>query len=143
MRISDWSSDVCSSDLAHLATARLQRHEARRDGGEIRRLQANQSREDPVTGGPARDAPIQRQYRGAHRSSSDREPARTIHSASARVLKARISSVSKSSTEMNSNKPSRTRQTGRASCRARVCQYVENSVVADSIKKKKSRQKMN
>src|SRR3546814_16564754 len=34
MRISDWSSDVCSSDLHHAAARRHQRRRALRDGGE-------------------------------------------------------------------------------------------------------------
>src|SRR3546814_13812544 len=33
MRISDWSSDVCSSDLQHLVGERCTHHEARMAGG--------------------------------------------------------------------------------------------------------------
>src|SRR3546814_19190896 len=35
------------------------------------------------------------------------------------------------------------REIGRASCRERVCQYGENSVVAGSLKKKKTKMKHN
>src|SRR3546814_15751937 len=76
MRISDWSSDVCSSDLLDAAISGLGRH-----------------------------------------SQTDRLPHRPR----------RYPDVGASDEEI-----------GRASCRERVCQYVSISVVAVSLKKKKS-----
>src|SRR3546814_11734125 len=86
MRISDWSSDVCSSDLLD--------HAVEAGVGEDRPHAA-----------PARAA----QRRGEHRSRL----ARRQHAAIGVVV-----------------------QIGRASCRARVCQYVEISVDAVSLNTK-------
>jgi hypothetical protein len=51
---------------AHLAAARFERDEARRNGGEIRRLQAHRAREQPVAGRPTRDAVVHRQQWRRH-----------------------------------------------------------------------------
>src|SRR3546814_18954556 len=88
MRISDWSSDVCSSDLVSSKLAR---------------------RASPAffrTSKRCRDAAHRRGKADRHQTS--------------RHIDLR-----------------RQREIGRASCRERVCQYVEISVVAVSLKKKR------
>src|SRR3546814_12540384 len=96
MRISDWSSDVCSSDLAQFGIALAI---------------GRQSRREPFGGEIARSGDCQRFRRLAllHR------PHRFL--------------------ELEKARPRR--QIGRASCRERVCQHVEYSVVAVSLKKNK------
>src|SRR3546814_17239102 len=113
MRISDWSSDVCSSDLA----------EARRVGrgraSGVRRARANLSIEGRRDGGTQAMA---RRDRGVVVA-----PARELQGAcrgrpvsGAAVLVAQI---------------------GRASGRERVCQYCVISVVAVTLKKKQKKKK--
>src|SRR3546814_16956568 len=85
MRISDWSSDVCSSDLPSMQ-ARRQQHAGDQV---VDRVRADRRPQRP---GAAIDPCEQRPHH---------------------------------------------REIGRASCRERVCQYVSNSVVAVSLKKKK------
>src|SRR3546814_11361957 len=96
MRISDWSSDVCSSDLVagqRIAESREQpRRQARLDVTGLRIEQVL-----PVAG------------------------ARTQHCRSRRLPECAGVAVD---------------EIGRASCRARVCQYVSISVVAVALKKK-------
>src|SRR3546814_1500455 len=64
MRISDWSSDVCSSDLLHRRTG-TRRRSLRPAGGR--------------TAAPARDAALRRRLRRAHR-----DPARFLRRDAAR-----------------------------------------------------------
>src|SRR3546814_15004816 len=99
MRISDWSSDVCSSDLAARVLA------VGRDTTELAQE-------------PAQRPP--KQFRLAHELDAKtkaqlcRQPPHHIPGGGMRRG-----------------------EIGRASCRARVCQYVSISVVAVSLKKKK------
>src|SRR3546814_14083044 len=102
MRISDWSSDVCSSDLRLLPEAHRLRLEPRAErrsgdvpGGDRRSLEADQLQLPVFPGRSAGDPAL------AHRGGGDRR-----------------------------------REIGRATCRERVCQYVQMSVVAVSLKKK-------
>src|SRR3546814_19270757 len=92
MRISDWSSDVCSSDL-RCALARLDR------------IDVVFHRRIAVPRSPVAEDLIEK-----------------------RAL-TRIGVV---------RPPVGIEEIGRASCRERVCQYVESSVVAVSLKKKKT-----
>src|SRR3546814_12862855 len=103
MRISDWSSDVCSSDLAGLlAPDYLAARSALIDPGT--------SIERPGPGHPA----------GASRALADGdEPEENGTSHFAAI------------------DGEGTMEIGRASCRERVCQYVEISWVAGSLKTKK------
>src|SRR3546814_12030230 len=98
MRISDWSSDVCSSDLL-AGVGRVQRRLHPR-----RVRQAQLPRKDHRQGTPGRPHPARELPQGGEGGGKDR-----------------------------------LRQIGRASCRERVCQYVEISVVAGSFKKKKTK----
>src|SRR3546814_1065229 len=101
MRISDWSSDVCSSDLRSSAEPGSQP-----DGCDHH----DQTRYD------ARGVMGTAGLEGKHR----------LHQGVAR--------------EANQDRPDSLcarHQIGRASCRERVCQYVEISVVAVSLKKNK------
>src|SRR3546814_16747925 len=95
MRISDWSSDVCSSDLPCAVGARdaLLLHRVEQPEAAVRR-RARASRRRPC----ARPPTHRRQDPGRKRDAD--------------------------------------RQIGRASCRERVCQYVEISLVAVYLKKK-------
>src|SRR3546814_19038281 len=95
MRISDWSSDVCSSDLFG----------AYRNGHFRRRRWSRR----PANGGM--------------------------------VAQGRIGLMPDGGDDGNGafgHRPHHDFQIGRASCRERVCQYVYISVVADSLKKKKT-----
>src|SRR3546814_15937952 len=103
MRISDWSSDVCSSDL--LETGDQPLHEP---GGAVlvanaeiyNYLELRQALPDV-----------------AFATHSDCEPPLHLYRSRGLAFAEKI---------------------GRASCRERVCQYVEISVVAESLKKKKT-----
>src|SRR3546814_11755860 len=106
MRISDWSSDVCSSDLRYARAAS--------------------------------DEPI----RPARIGSGTRE----LASAVTDTARHKLTSIAACRISMRSAPPhhnqemvahvAQQRQIGRASCRARVCQYVSISVVAVSLQKK-------
>src|SRR3546814_12649534 len=102
MRISDWSSDVCSSDLRVAGHGR---------GPTARRRPPQRDRPSPPRGGDVRRAAARR-HGGGRR-----------HPLPALLLL-----------------PSRPNEIGRASCRERVCQYVEISVVAVSLKTKNNKQ---
>src|SRR3546814_12361448 len=100
MRISDWSSDVCSSDLAldqQSLMHRLTHGGAKIDG-------CNRAR---------------RACRGAVRLEAHNEGGQTEAVCNARGDEPQQALV----------------QIGRASCRARVCQYVSISVVSVYLKK--------
>src|SRR3546814_17399470 len=102
MRISDWSSDVCSSDLvAAVAGIRGGPGAGRPD----RRVLAERGRR-PADGGRGRTVGTP--------AANDRTHSRCRHR----------------------HPPPLGRQIGRAACRERVCQYVEISVVAVTLKKK-------
>src|SRR3546814_13486312 len=105
MRISDWSSDVCSSDLLPRRAARYRRQQIEPGHGlgiDIAMLGAA-DHADGVDGGMA----AQPLHRMAHQRAAEQGP----------VLLGQ--------------------EIGRASCRARVCSYVEISVDAGSWQKKK------
>src|SRR3546814_16732882 len=98
MRISDWSSDVCSSDLRCEPDRGTFGHDEQRDRGE--------DRAGEEIGAAAAEAT---------------EPGAVAHMADDRL----------------DEQPGQ-RQIGRASGRETVCQYVEISVVAVSLKKTKT-----
>src|SRR3546814_12106716 len=104
MRISDWSSDVCSSDLHGVIEYR--RHGAIEppDRLEPEWIAAEQSNSTIILGQDAVLKLLRCIQPGIH---PEAEMTRYLH------------------------------QIGRASCRERVCQYGEISVVAVSLKKKK------
>src|SRR3546814_15696145 len=113
MRISDWSSDVCSSDLAaefdpgsHPTTSSGKPNCAGYNG-------PRKHRPDATAVGPAR-------VRSAPANSSANH------------------ACGRSPRPINSRLP--TRKIGRASCRERVCQYVEIRAVAETVKKNKKHQ---
>src|SRR3546814_15455946 len=97
MRISDWSSDVCSSDLASRSPAPCCA-EAHADIG-LERVADRADQPEPAE----RDERQRQERAGAGTEDAVVE-------------------------------------IGRASCRERVCQYVSDSVVAVSIKKKRMQQ---
>src|SRR3546814_15586918 len=96
MRISDWSSDVCSSDLSHVVDHGFKH--GRGGGGRILRIQGQHG-----------DAP-----RSTVEQLVDRTGDRWRTVAHAQEI-------------------------GRASCRERVCQSVQISVVAVSLTKNKNK----
>src|SRR3546814_18853671 len=102
MRISDWSSDVCSSDLG--AAAHLRSRPKMRSGG-LRGIGEKLAGEQHVDG---------------RAIGGQRQPQRLV------IVPAVIHELAIAD-----------QQIGRTSCRERVCQYVEISVVAVSVKKKK------
>src|SRR3546814_21194114 len=106
MRISDWSSDVCSSDLRHGETV------YRCDVSLPVRLQAR-GRRWPE-GRRQRHGKITHRRKGSRLAPGERAADR--RNALADTMHGEI---------------------GRASCRERVCQYVEISVVDVQLKKKK------
>src|SRR3546814_19599653 len=99
MRISDWSSDVCSSDLVEVVTRHVRQTPAPAIGREIG-LFIGYAERGGVAPAEARDDV--RRHPIHHRM---------------------IGEV-------------RARKIGRASCRERVCEYVEISVVAVELQKK-------
>src|SRR3546814_18562175 len=104
MRISDWSSDVCSSDLGAKAP------------------RATFSRSAPVSGGNCPPLFFNTAPYSERRVIAMLTPSATM----SRILT--VPSVSRTRQEI-----------GRAACRDRGGQYVELSVVAGSLKKKKTR----
>src|SRR3546814_11501331 len=115
MRISDWSSDVCSSDLHLLSSLRAERSKPsvldKADGWRLpRRLQllamTGTSWLAPCAFLP--DSP-----NGSDSRRAAHESDRSLHREAGRKI-------------------------GRASCRERVCKYVYISGVAVSLKKKKN-----
>src|SRR3546814_13145532 len=108
MRISDWSSDVCSSDLARALAARKEVGQHRNRGGRQRRFadaDADTARHHLPIGPGERAQSGHETPRG--NAPGDQALARTVV------------------------------EVGRTSCRGRGGQYVEILVVAVSIKKKK------
>src|SRR3546814_13957478 len=96
MRISDWSSDVCSSDLEVCRTP----------------ARAVQGRSAPARQGTGAPRHLRRSPPLPRPRPRDPHPRRSVEGALRHI------------------------EIGRASCRERVCQYVEISVVAGSLKKK-------
>src|SRR3546814_19358559 len=108
MRISDWSSDVCSSDLVEPGTAHVGVDVAAADLDRLRRHIGAQPRGHP-------DQPVAGEYRVGHtRRIRD-------HRGEAGVEMIGVEAG---------------RKIGRAWCRERVCQTVWISVVAGPLKKK-------
>src|SRR3546814_11462727 len=101
MRISDWSSDVCSSDLQVLVALQRVRREIREPG-------------DVGVGGMADGE------RGAVERRVDPPPGAAVGRGDGLVALPAL------------------REIGRASCRGRGCQYVKNSGVSATFKKKQS-----
>src|SRR3546814_14664231 len=110
MRISDWSSDVCSSDLEGLAERAVAGHRARLDHGGALPVLAQAF----VVGEGGVQA--DRQRHGAGIGPEAQVGAEDVAVGGAVVQAAH-------------------EEIGRASCRERVCQYVYISVVADALKK--------
>src|SRR3546814_15665973 len=126
MRISDWSSDVCSSDLRSLDHTRIERRLAADDGG-VELVPVLYSENRPgVDGGVLQQEKPSRplgavQRRAVHRArvmegdhagmSGEGNRLREFDAAGNRIDAAAIDPVDMV-------------ETGRASCRERVCQYV-------------------
>src|SRR3546814_19168824 len=114
MRISDWSSDVCSSDLASGRNT----------------FQIYTEAMDAL----ARDRAL---MAGALRKALDRGEFRLLFQPKLDLATGHISGVEAlllcHCTDLGVIPP----EIGRASCRVRVCQYVYISLVAVSLKKKK------
>src|SRR3546814_11420358 len=130
MRISDWSSDVCSSDLNCF----------RRQIGDHGRADALSRFHQPV---PVPAALHGRPPLSAVRNLKRARPGGVIRRAF--LLEGAICPVRRRRADI-SNYPSSSglaAQIGRASCRERVCQYVEISVVAVALKKKQTKNKAN
>src|SRR3546814_20803298 len=113
MRISDWSSDVCSSDL--VATGRL-----------VPVLADARSAPEPIWAVYPKRRHLQAKIRNFVDILEDKLP----HALERPTFGAPPSAVSSELTG----------QLGRASCRERGWQYVEISVVAVSLKKQTQRQ---
>src|SRR3546814_11964661 len=119
MRISDWSSDVCSSDL-------VSRHQAVA-------VAAQQPRRLPCA--PEAQRGLEALLRLREERALRRRDAGDAEGAQhrSRALRPRLARPPGSSLQSL-----QARQIGRASCRERVCQYGEISVVAEALKKKKN-----
>src|SRR3546814_15148758 len=112
MRISDWSSDVCSSDL-WIEAGRLLLNEQPQTrtrhpvvAGDRIELDAEPERDETIE---AKDIPIEVVHLDKSIAIINKPPGLTVHPGA---------------------------EIGRASCRARVCQYGYISAVAVALKKK-------
>src|SRR3546814_14570984 len=115
MRISDWSSDVCSSDLRRCTRATGRPSPTSSTAGWPRARQpADSAFAAPDAGSGRYSQPVQ--------WGAIPVPRQLIGQAQLFVREAAARN--------------RQEEIGRASCRERVCQYVEISVVAVSLKKK-------
>src|SRR3546814_10975188 len=122
MRISDWSSDVCSSDLAALLFP-----------GQPLRRQAVRALH--IGEGPGFDGHILQKQPGLHRGIKGvgMECELGIGRGIATARQDRLDIEQRLYVE---TRPIAGQKTGRASCRARVGQYVELTVDAVTVKKK-------
>src|SRR3546814_17812726 len=121
MRISDWSSDVCSSDLPKVLIDDLRRETERREASAAQTQAGNMA--DlfaDFNGLPDDNAKTEFYQHDAHWAN------RMILGDSLQVM---------------APLAEREGPIGRASCRARVCQYEEISVVAVYLKKKNTKKK--
>src|SRR3546814_19220981 len=112
MRISDWSSDVCSSDLGAVADDRGRQADDRHAAVDIDHLAQAHAARTPARSPTPDTAAANGIYRAA-------EPAAARGAGPARGPAASALCPA--------------REIGRAPCRARLCQYVEISVVSSSI----------
>src|SRR3546814_15412824 len=119
MRISDWSSDVCSSDLL----AHRRRHRAAQADEPCRQADGD--------GVHLREATVD--------AVDDVEPVvlAELHLGQQRAA-LRHQRPARLGEDRHGGAQLQLLQIGRASCRERVCQYVYISVVAGSLKKKKT-----
>src|SRR3546814_15299181 len=111
MRISDWSSDVCSSDLNDIASNLFVR------AGCIKAVcarEVDQFDGTPITEGQAAGLPF-------HRNPGI--IAKLLPCAGKSVEECAFSSIG-IAYESNQGNPAHVLEIGRASCRERVCQYV-------------------
>src|SRR3546814_19346652 len=109
MRISDWSSDVCSSDLVRIATPAKRKH---------------RSRSTRRNGAAARIKPDPTKNRCPTHPDSCQRRGPLFH------IVGRIASA---------RPPLAVEEIGRASCRERVCTCVYISVVAGKLQKKRKK----
>src|SRR3546814_21017965 len=125
MRISDWSSDVCSSDLHYMESATAVDLVAER----IRALGF------PAPGTYKQYAALSSipETDGVPEAMEMVRLLVKAHEACAKTARSVFPIADKSADE----------QIGRASCRERVCQYVEISVVGVSFKNKQREKKRN
>src|SRR3546814_16219346 len=124
MRISDWSSDVCSSDLR--ATDDI--------AGKITAIQ--QATKGSVFANQSIQQTIVEVQTSAQRIRDAMDAqAQTVTSITAAVEETALAADRMSSTIAS--------KIGRASCRERVCQYVSNSEVGVALKKKEYKQHTN
>src|SRR3546814_15228420 len=112
MRISDWSSDVCSSDLR----------------SEFRPLSRSSSR-SRTQGVQILHLPQLQDFRSERRRCSNRD----------RDLQLLDRARERRDNRTGWRRYERSQTTGRASCRDRVCQYVSISVGAVYLKKKNNK----
>src|SRR3546814_12794105 len=128
MRISDWSSDVCSSDLRDQDDDEERQHHA-----ELVEIgiasQAEQGGEDELHPAGQDDADDQEQDRGAKQMADERERAKgQRRDRPNRLLAREAGEVADRAAELAG-------KIGRGSCRERVCQYVYIQVGAGYLKK--------
>src|SRR3546814_11755953 len=114
MRISDWSSDVCSSDLQQHIVDIIPRFRDPRHG---------------TVPDAARSSVVGRQGKMIVTTAVELPP--QIFGAASKVALHMVA------VDPQLRRRSRHQQIGRASCRERVCQSVSLSVVAVTLKKKK------
>src|SRR3546814_16741678 len=121
MRISDWSSDVCSSDLfVHGGDAVALNYHIQRQGVSSHWTPVKQQKSTlnhPESQGNPRVAPV------------DRPVDRAVEGFIAPTTTGRVPGTGRDSTDSGV-------EIGRASCRERVCRYVSIPVVAVSLKPK-------
>src|SRR3546814_15876657 len=125
MRISDWSSDVCSSDLGCDGGGVAQRLVPHRRHVRARRRRRLVLRRPPE----GRDPPARREHLVLGGRGRDPRPSRRA--------RGRGGGGAERAHRGRGAGGAGPGQIGRASCRERVCQYVSISVVAVSLRHKK------
>src|SRR3546814_20964116 len=126
MRISDWSSDVCSSDLPWLESSRI--------GGDP----CLRARDHVVLGcGQLVHKPFAQGLRGRKAAAFGEERQRLHETEHAHRANDAPAARQAAQAPLGKSELALGIEIGRAPCRERVCQYVQSSVGAVPYKKKK------
>src|SRR3546814_15530287 len=128
MRISDWSSDVCSSDLAETKAAENRLHYAEGEAARQKELLAE---------GISSQAQYDQAVLAVQTAKQSIQTARQQSESVRATLSGPVDAPAEQQPEVHRARAALDRGIGRASCREGVCRYGLSRVVAVSFKKKK------